>query len=45
MKVNENGKAWKDFLTFSSRLFAFSFLENLALYENYPKEYSYGTSK
>lgn len=36
MKVNENGKAWKDFLTFSSRLFAFSFLENLALYENYP---------
>lgn len=36
MKVNENGKAWKDFLTFSSRFFNFSFLENLALYENYP---------
>jgi len=36
MKINENGKAWKDFLTFSSNLFSFSFLDNVSLYERFP---------
>jgi len=36
MKINKDSSAWKEFLTYSSRMFAFSFSDKLALYKNYP---------
>ncbi len=36
MKINKDSSAWKDFLTYSSRMFSFSFSDKLALYKNYP---------
>ena len=36
MKVNENGKVWKDFLAFSSRFYFVSFSDSITLYEKHP---------
>ena len=36
MKINKDSSSWKEFLTYSSRMFTFSFLDKLALYKNYP---------
>ena len=37
MRINESSKAWKEFLTFSSRLFAFSFLDKVNIYDRFPE--------
>lgn len=37
MRINESSKAWKEFLTFSSRLFAFSFLDKVNTYDRFPE--------
>lgn len=43
MKINENSKAWKDFLSFSSRVFSLSFLDKIRLYDKLPNAVALAT--